>query len=129
MDMKKDKIRSYRDLVVWQKAHELAKMVIALCSKFSRADEAEVIKKQLLRSATSIPANIAEGYGANKGKTFQNSLTIARREASETDYWVLLSYDLGLIEKGTYEELEGGYSEVRAMLSALILRLDKTEDS
>lgn len=129
MDTKKNKIRSYRDLIVWQKAHELTKMVIGLCSKFPRTDEAEVIKKQLLRSATSIPANIAEGYGANKGKVFSNALTIARREASEADYWLLLSQDLGYIDTQTHRDVENGYKEVRAMLSALILKLEKTEDS
>lgn len=78
-----------------------------------------------MTGAASIPANIAEGYGANKGKVFQNSLTIARREASETDYWLLLSYELGYIEDAVYRELEKGYAGIRAMLSSLILKLDK----
>ena len=90
-------IRSYRDLIVWQKAHELAKTVISLCKRFPDTEEARVVKNQLLRSSTSVPANIAEGYGGNKGKVFLNSLTIARRESCEADYWLLLSHELGYI--------------------------------
>jgi len=129
MNEHKNRIKSYRDLIVWQKSHVLTKKIIEQCSKFPKTEESGVIKKQLLRSSTSIPANIAEGYGANKGKIFQNSLTIARREATETDYWVLLSYELGYIKLDTYNELEKGYSEVRAMLSSLILKLGKLRTS
>ena len=59
--MKQTQIRTYRDLIIWQKAHELTKKVIGLCSRFPNTEEARIIKKQLLRSSTSIPGNIAEG--------------------------------------------------------------------
>lgn len=108
-------IKTYRDLVVWQRAHELAKKVLIICRNFPSSDEARIIKAQLIRSATSIPANIAEGFGGNKGRVFQHSLTIARRETGETDYWLLLIYEVGYIEKDTYSDLENGYKEVRAM--------------
>ncbi|TAN45479.1 MAG: four helix bundle protein [Nitrospirae bacterium] len=121
-------IGSYRDLIVWQKAHALAKSVIAVCAKYPRNDEAIIIRKQLLRSSTSIAANIAEGYGGNKGKVFQNSLTIARREATETDYWLLLSFELGFIKQEEHANIESGYHEVRAMLSSLIKKLDSSSD-
>ena len=118
-----EKIKSYRDLIVWQKAHELAKKVLAICRKFPRTDEARIIKGQIIRSATSVPANIAEGFGGNKGKVFQNSLTIARRESGETDYWLLLSFEEGYIDKESHKELEDGYGEVKAMLSSLISKI------
>ena len=121
----KKRIRSYRDLVVWQKAHGLAKMVIEICKTFPSTDEARIIKNQLIRSCTSVPANIAEGYSGNKGKAYSNSLTIARKESTETDYWLLLSYELGFIGEDKHISLEKGYSEVRAMLSSLIARLEE----
>ncbi|MBI3753549.1 MAG: four helix bundle protein [Deltaproteobacteria bacterium] len=120
------KIRDYRDLIVWQRAHGLAKAVIKTCSKFPNTEEARIIKKQLLRSSTAIPGNIAEGYGGNKGKVFQNSLTIERREATETDYWLFLSFELGYIEGAIHLAIEKGYQEVRAMLSSFISRLEKS---
>jgi four helix bundle protein len=117
------KISSYRDLIVWQRGHELAKKVLDICKKFPRTDEARIIKDQIIRSATSVPANIAEGFGGNKGRAFQNSLTIARREVGETDYWLLLSSELGYLDAEIQKELEGGYREVRAMLSSMISKL------
>jgi four helix bundle protein len=120
-------IKTYRDLVVWQKAHALAKLLIAACSQFPANDEGSVIKKQLLRSCTSIPANIAEGFGGSGGKVFRNSLIIARREATETDYWILLSHELGLLRKEVYDEACLGYGEVRMMLSALIRKVSPAD--
>lgn len=116
-------IKSYRDLIVWEKAHEMARMVLRVCRNFPVNDEAQIIKKQLIRSAISVPANIAEGFGGNKGKVFQNSLTIARREAGETDYWILLSFEEGYFDENIHDQLENGYREVRAMLSSLISKV------
>ena len=124
------RIKTYRDLIVWQKAHVLAKKVLAICRKFPKTDEARIIKTQLIKSSTSVPANIAEGFGGNKGKVFQNSLSIARREAGETDYWVLLSFEEGYIDdKSIHEEMENGYREVIVMLSSLISKVSKSSDS
>ena len=101
------RIRTYRDLIVWQKAHSLAKQVIMICRDFPNDDEARVIKRQLIRSATSIPANIAEGYGGSRsGKAYQNYLIIARRSVSETDYWIFLAHDLQYIEDEEHRQLE-----------------------
>jgi four helix bundle protein len=121
-------IKTYRDLIVWQKAHELAKRVINIVHHYPSNEEAKIIKNQLIRSVTSIPANIAEGYGGNKNKIYINSLTIARREATETDYWLLLSYELGYIDKEAYQEIELGYSEIRAMLTSIISKINKSSD-
>ena len=94
------------------------------------SDEARIIKTQLIKSSTSVPANIAEGFGGNKGKVFQNSLTIARREASETDYWLLLSFEERYIKDSEeHESMEIGYREVIAMLSSLIAKVSKPVDS
>ena len=70
-----------------------------------------------------MPANIAEGFGGNKGKVFQNSLTIAGREAGETDYWFLLCFEEGYIDGKNHEDLENGYYEVRAMLTPMIHKM------
>jgi len=126
--VKKQKITSYKDLLVWQKSHLLAKKVISICSNFPASEEAKVIKSQLIRSSTSVPANIAEGYGAEKGKVFKNSLVVARREATETEYWLLLSYELNFIDYDCYNSFELDYREIRAMLTSLIKKL-LTHDS
>jgi len=124
-----DRVKSYRDLIVWQKAHELTKKIIELCRHYPDTDETRVIKKQLIRSCTSIPANIAEGYSGNRGRVYANSLIIARRETTETDYWLLLSYEIGYIGQQEYKELEEMCREVRAILSSIISKLKPSPDS
>jgi four helix bundle protein len=75
--MEKPQIKTYRDLIVWQKAHILAKKVLAISRNFPKTEEAKIIRTQLIKSSTSVPANIAEGFGGNKGKVFQNCPSIA----------------------------------------------------
>lgn len=118
-------IKSYRDLVVWQKAHEFAKMVLELTEKqFPDNDGAKIVKRQLIRSALSVPANIAEGYGGHRGSAYRNYLVIARRSLTESDYWLFLCSDMGYTRQLTYSEVVSSVSEIRAMLSAIIGKLD-----
>ena len=119
----KHPIKTYRDLIVWQKAHSLAKQVIENCRGFPKDDEARVIKRQLIRSSTSIPANIAEGHGGHRGRAYRNYLIIARRSASETDYWILLVRDLEYIGPEEYNQLQQSCTEVMMMLSKMISKL------
>lgn len=121
--MKITSIKTYKDLIVWQKAHSLAKRIIMLCRRFPDSDEARIIKKQLIRSSTSVPVNIAEGHGGHQGKEYQHYLIIARRSANETDYWVLLAHDLKYINPEEYDQLEESYREIIMMLSSIIGKL------
>lgn len=59
--------------MVWQRTHKLVKEVLDACK--SEIDEVGTIKNQIVRSSISVPVNVAEGFGGNKGKVFQNSLT------------------------------------------------------
>ena len=113
----------YRQLIVWQKARSLAKQIIMLCRDFPNNDEARVMKSQLIRSAVSMPANIAEGYGGHRGKAYRNYLTIARRSANETDYWIYLMRDLNYIKPEEYSQLEDSCREVIMILSRIINKL------
>jgi len=123
LEGKKKAIKSYRDLLVWQKAHSFAKEVIQKSKTFPRNTEATIIKKQLVGAAVSVPANIAEGYGGHKGSAYKNYLVIARRSATESDYWLFLSQDLKLINGESYQSLWEDYKEINAMLSSMIDKL------
>lgn len=118
------KINSYRDLIVWQKAHELAKEIINTDFQPSNREEVKIVKNQLIRSSLSIPANIAEGYGGHKGASYKNYLIIARRSSTETDYWIFLLYDLGYITEEIYNKIKRTIDEINAMLTAMINKLD-----
>ncbi len=113
-------VNSYRDLIIWQKAHKLAKEVPDICENLNGSPAAKEIAGQLTRSATSIPANIAEGYGGRSGKEYLSFLFNARKSATETDYWLLLACERGLIKKEESDRLQAGYVEVIKMLNALI---------
>ena len=82
-------IRTFRDLIVWQKAHEMDLQVIELVTSFPRQQAFWVVGDQLLRSSTSISANIAEGHGSYRGKEYGRFLSYALRSAYETDNWLL----------------------------------------
>lgn len=84
-----------------------------------------IIRNQLLRASFSIPANIAEGFGGNKGNTFKNYLVIARRSLTETDYWLFLLHDLKFLESKIYDKLVDMIKAINAMLSSLINKLEK----
>jgi four helix bundle protein len=87
-------IKSYRELEVWQKAHELTLLVFRITSRFPREDPYGIVS-QVRRSASSVAANIAEGFGRGTTREFLRVLQIARGELEETRYFMLLSKDLG----------------------------------
>ena len=79
---------SFRSLIVWQKAQDLAVTVTAVISALPQDRGSQVIANQLLRAAGSVPANIAEGYGRYSELAFRNHLSIARGSLYETMSWV-----------------------------------------
>src|SRR5438445_7960401 len=71
------RIRSHRDLLVWQKGMDLVDMIYSMSRGFP-ADEAFGLRSQVRRAAVSVPANIAEGQARSTSKDFANFLTSAR---------------------------------------------------
>ncbi|MBS0662654.1 MAG: four helix bundle protein [Verrucomicrobia bacterium] len=113
---------SWRDLVVWQKAHAAVLEVYRATRTFP-ADERFRLSDQLCRAAASVPTNIAEGKGRGSRAEFRQFLLIARGSTEETRYLLLLSRDLGLVTVETYSDLEQRYTEVSKMTNALIRSL------
>lgn len=114
------KIKNYQDLLVWQKGHSLVKKILQACRKLRKNTETQVITRQLIKAATSIPANIAEGYGSHQGKGFASYLRIARGSVTETDYWLYLLHDEEFITSDDYKKMKGSCQELIVMLSSLI---------
>jgi four helix bundle protein len=81
------------------------------------------LTSQFRRASASIPANIAEGCGRDSDADFRRFLQIAMGSASELEYHVLLSRDLGFVGAADYESLAEGITEVKRMLTGLIQRL------
>lgn len=89
--------RSFRDLVVWQKAHELVLAVYKLTERFPKTEIYGLVS-QIRRSAVSVPANIAEGFKKRGQADKARYLNIAQASMEETRYYLILAQDLGYAE-------------------------------
>ena len=90
-------------------------------------ERGRVISKQLLRSGTSIGANVRESYNAQSKADFINKLHIALKEADETAYWLELLYESDIINKQYFDSLYGELKEIIALLTASIKTLKNNE--
>lgn len=115
-------MKDFRNLKVWEKAHNLALEVYRTTESFPQA-ETYGLKSQLRRSATSIPTNIAEGCGRGSDKDFGRFLQVAMGSASEVEYHIILCRDLKLIGDSVYSNLNSDVIEVKKMLATLIKKL------
>jgi four helix bundle protein len=88
-------IKSYQDLRVWQDAVSLAETCYRLTSKFPR-EEMFGLTSQIRRASTSVPANIAEGYGRESRPSFVQSLRIAQGSLKELETHLLVSQRVGI---------------------------------
>jgi four helix bundle protein len=116
-------MKNFRDLKVWQKAHELAIQIYRATSKFPK-EELYAITSQMRRAAASVPANIAEGCGRGSDADFGRFLQMAMGSASELEYHLLLAHDLKYIGQISYKELDKSVSEVKKMLASLLKKLN-----
>lgn len=105
--------------IVFNKSKKFAVRIIHLYQYMSREKNEYVICKQLLRSGTSIGANIAEALVAFSRKDFLAKMYIAFRECFETPYWFDIMLDSDYITKSQYESLTADCTELSKMLSAI----------
>jgi four helix bundle protein len=115
-------MKDYRELKVWQKAHDLTLAVYRISASFPRA-ELYGLTSQLRRSCSSISANLAEGCGRNGDAELARFCSIAMGSASELDYHLLLARDLKLIDVKQYQQLAQRTSEVKRMLTGFFQTL------
>lgn len=115
-------IGSWRDLLVWSKAHEAVLAVYSVTQQFP-VEEKYRLTDQLCRAAASVPTNIAEGKGRSTSAEFGRFLTIARGSTEETRYLLMLAHDLKLLPTPAHAELQERYTEISKMLNGLIRSL------
>lgn len=115
-------IRSHRDLIVWQKAMDLAVLIYAIGGKFPR-EENHRLTSQLLRAAASVSANIAEGHGRATKKDYAQFVSIARGSLMEAESLLSLALRLGFLQNGDSETAFHLITEISKMLTVLRQRL------
>jgi four helix bundle protein len=103
--------KSYRELIVWQKAMALARRAYALSQGLPRS-EAYGLLTQIRRAAVSVPSNIAEGHGRLTDSQFRHFLGNARGSLYEMQTQLELAGDLGYFEANLVQELMGQGVEV-----------------
>lgn len=117
-------IRSYRDLRVWQAGMDLAETAYRL-SQAMPASEIYGLTSQIRRSAASVPANIAEGYGRESTRSYIQFLKTARGSLRELETHVLLAQRVGFIDDEGAKTLLHNAESVGKMLYSLMQALDK----
>jgi len=115
-------MKDFRQLKVWEKAHQLALAIYNVTKGFPK-EEIYGLTSQIRRASMSVPINIAEGCGRNTDADFARFLQIAMGSASETEYQLLLSHDLEFLTKEQYEKLNTDVTEIKRMLTSLIQTL------
>jgi four helix bundle protein len=116
-------IKSYRDLVAWQKSFALGIAVYRLTKQLPEAERFGLIS-QLRRGAVSIASNIAEGYGRQSTSDYVRFLRVARGCLYELDTQLLFAIELGYVDAGECAPLQEQANECGRILAGLIRSLE-----
>ena len=116
-------MKSFRDLMVWEKAHALTLASYRCTAEFPK-QEIYGLVSQIRRCSASITANIAEGCGKRGNAEFQRFLHIATGSASELEYHFLLAKDLGFLSRRIHRSSIRSTVEVKRMLAGLIKKVE-----
>ena len=117
-------MKSYRDLIVWQKSMSLVTLIYKLVVQFPE-NEKYALTSQIKRSSISIPSNIAEGYGRNYRKYYSRFLQIARGSLFENQTQLEIAINLDFLKEIELQEIKELSLEVEKMLNSLIKKLEE----
>jgi len=118
VELKNDKMKS--NSIIGGKSYDFALQVISIYKELKKENEF-VLSKQILRSGTSIGANVNEAVSAISKKDFVFKLSISLKEARETIYWLSLLKDSGYINQNTFNKSNKDCEELIKILSSIIL--------
>ena len=104
------------DSILRDKAKEFSKKIVFLCRDMKTNHKESVLINQLLRSATSIGANLHEAQYAQGTKDFISKLEIAQKECYETEYWLELLFETGWMTEEGYKDVQNECGAIRRML-------------
>lgn len=117
-------IRSYKELIVWQKSIQLVKEVFLLTVIFPKSEIYGIIA-QMRRAAVSIPSNIAEGYGRKSTKDYIRFYSIAFGSALELETQVIIAKELNFAKKEDFVKVDKLLEEVLKMLNKMTTQMKK----
>ncbi len=117
------KIKSYKDLIVWQKSIELAIGIFEITKKFPKSELFGLVS-QMRRCAFSIPSNIAEGYNRGSRLEYKKFLKISFGSAAELETQLIISIKTQMLLESDYKKLNDQLVEILKMLNKLISTLN-----
>ena len=120
-----NKTKTFKDLVVWQKSHQLTLEIYKILLKFP-SEEKYSLTSQMRRAAYSVPSNLVEGRSRKSKKELFRFLNIAKGSLEELKYFLILSADLNYIKKEDQENLESLTEEVSKILYAFTKSLSES---
>jgi len=107
--------------IVYQKAYSFAIEIVKLYKHLSTDKREFILSKQLLRSGTSIGANVNEAISSESKRDFVHKLGIALKEARETSYWLMLLKDSEFINIEQFSPLNDNCNSLIKILSSIII--------
>ncbi len=116
-------MKSYRDLIVWQKSMDLVVEVYKMIANFPQ-NEIYGLTSQIKRAAVSVPSNIAEGYGRRSTGDYQRFLNIAMGSLFELQTQLEISTRLNYLKTDQFTKLNELSKEIERMLSSLISKIN-----
>lgn len=114
--------KTYKELIVWQKAYKLTLLVYKLTKSFPKEEQYGLVT-QIRRAVVSIPSNIAEGYCRRSKLEYVQFLQIAFASGAELETQLLLGKDLGYISDSDYLLVSSLLEEVMRMLNSLLSKI------
>lgn len=118
----RNKILSYKDLLVWQKSMELVAQVYRMTRELPAAEQWGLVS-QMRRASVSVPSNIAEGYDRQATGEYRHHLSISRGSLLELETQVLLCEKLGYLAARSTQPVELEIQQLSKMLRSLINKL------
>jgi len=122
-EAQRHKVKTYRDLIVWQKAMQLVTAIYALTKTLPK-DKTYGLLPQIRRCCISIPSNIAEGYGRKSTNDYIRFLQIAIGSLYELQTQIEICLNLKYVANTIFEDIHEQSREIERMLSSLISKLN-----
>ena len=122
--MEKGKIESFKDLLVWQKGVEIADELYLVTRKFPK-EELFGLTSQIRRAAVSVPANIAEGWGRNRTKSYIQFIRISVGSLYELETLLTIANNQNYIDQNQKSILSDKIDDLGKMLNSLLKKLEK----
>lgn len=109
-----------KENVIKDKSFDFAVQIVQLCQRLAEEKKEYVLSKQLLRSGTSIGANVEEAVAGISMADFSAKLSIAYKEAQETNYWLRLRHATKYLDEQSFSDAQKAYVEISKILFSIL---------